>query len=355
MRLNKSVTTRVTLVLMLAGIMLSGLHATVQEHVVAGSSTNTGAHQPPLRSLSPFRSAADNGGKIVFSADGEIYIMNADGSQQTRLTDGDPNVEDCQPALSPDGTRIAFNSNRSGGNYNIYVMDVDGTHVQKLTNATAPESSPAWSPDGSRIAYVLGHDLTVDGGAYFSSCGSEIYVVDADGSNRVNLTEGAGGSDPAWSPDGNQIAFSSYRTGNYEIFVMDRDGKGVKQLTFSESAEGDPAWSPDGKLIAYGGDYTLYSGEDCGFIHTGRDPSAGRGSNVYVMTVDGAHQVRLTTAAGSSDPVWSPSGTRIAFVRHKGDYAQISWTNADGSNQTNLTVDGSNKSSPSWSSGALLE
>jgi Tol biopolymer transport system component len=275
--------------------------------------------------------------------------MNADGSELSRLTDGDPNVDDCQPALSPDGTRIAFSSNRNA-NYDIYVMDADGRNVRRLTSAMSDEEDPAWSPDGSRIAFVRGNDLTLGGVAYITSCSSEIYVMDADGGKEINLTQGQGGTDPAWSPDGKQIAFSSYRNnGNYEIFVMGDDGNDVKQLTFTESAEGDPAWSPDGQFIAYGGNYPLFGGMSCGFMHTGREPSWGVGSDVYVMKADGTDQVRLTTRGDSSDPVWSPTGTRIAFIRYQGSFAQIYCMNADGSNQTRVTDDASNKSYPSWS------
>jgi TolB protein len=300
------------------------------------------------RPAPPLTMGGRSGGRIVFSAGGEIYIMDADGSAPTQLTDGDPNVHDIQPSLSPDGTRIAFSSNR-GGDYDIYVMNVDGGDLQRITTAQTTETDPAWSPDGQRLAFVRGFDLTIDGFAYISGCPPEIYVTDLKGGPEINVTKGDGGTDPAWSPDDKRIAFSSHRNGNYEIYVVNADGNDLQQLTNTNSAEADPVWSPDGQFIAYGGDYG--SGNlVCGFIHTGREnPVVASGSDIFVMVADGTGQVNLTSSGDSSDPAWSPDGNSIAFVRHRGRYAQIYRMDADGSEQTQLTVDARSKSSPSWS------
>ena len=350
MHLKRSVITRMALVLMLAGILMIGLWPTRKEQVAARSHSN---HVQTNAQLNP--APGDDQGKIVFEVEGEIYIMNADGREQTRLTDGNPKVEDKQPALSPDGTRIAFSSDRDGRSFNLYAMDIDGQNVQQLTNNNAHESSPAWSPDGTRIAFVLGPDLTVGGVAYVSSCRSEIYVMNADGSGWwTHLTNAEGGTDPAWSPDGREIAFSSSRTGNYEIYVMAVDGNRtrVAQLTSTLRQEGDPAWSPDGQFIAYGADYEERLIPWCGFIHTPDPPNPPirqmGGASVYVMRADGTDAVKLTTSGAASDPVWSLDGTRIAFILLQGEYSQIHIVDREGKNESSVTHDESFKSSPAW-------
>jgi len=161
----------------------------------------------------------------------EIYAMDADGSNVTRLT-GDPAV-DWGPAWSPDGRRIAFTSERDG-NTDIYVMDADGSNVIPLTNAPSWDGGPAWSPDGRRIAFASDRDSNY-----------EIYVMDTDGSHVTCLTNNPSQDDnPVWSPDGSRIAFISNRDGNFEIYVMDADGSNVTNLTQNPADDGYLAWSP---------------------------------------------------------------------------------------------------------------
>jgi TolB protein len=128
--------------------------------------------------------------------------------------------------------KIAFLSDRDG-NYEIYVMDVDGSNPTNLTNNPAEDVSPAWSPDGSKIAFLSDRDANY-----------EIYVMDANGSNPTMLTNNLSGIFPAWSPDGSKIAFLSDRGGNGEIYVMDTDGSNPTNLTNNPAADSFPAWSP---------------------------------------------------------------------------------------------------------------
>ncbi len=173
-----------------------------------------------------------DGSRIAFNSDGDgsnldIYLMNPDGSGVTRLTDH--RAADVEPTWSPDGTKIAFRSDR-GVNSDIYIMNADGSAVTQLTNDFPIEFSPAWSPDGSKIAFEVGGD---------------IYVMNVDGSGVTKLTDNpAFDGRPAWSPDGTKIAFHTNRDGNFEIYVMNSDGTGATRVTNDSGRDVTPAWSP---------------------------------------------------------------------------------------------------------------
>jgi dipeptidyl aminopeptidase/acylaminoacyl peptidase len=238
-----------------------------------------------------------------------IFVMDADGSNQTQLT----TEEGTGPAWSPDGRRIAFASGRTG-RYEIWVMDADGSNQTQLTDNESSDFSPTWSPDGRRIAFVSGRDGD-----------REIFVIDADGRNQTQLTFNDGWDEnPAWSPDGQRIAFVYSR----KIFVMDADGSNQTQLTLSKW-DNDPAWSPDGRRIAFA---------------STRTPNW----EIFVMDADGSNQTQLTFDGGLN-PAWSPDGQNIAFVSSCDvDYwnPQIFVMDDDGSNQTQLTDNGGG--SPAW-------
>jgi len=205
----------------------------------------------------------------------EIYVMEADGGNLRRLTHND--VLDRTPAWSPDGSKIAFVSNRDG-TPNIYVMDADGANVRRLTHRPAVDADPCWSPDGNRIVFA---SSPLDTGAT-----SEIYVMDAVGSGVRRLTN----NDftdiaPAWSPDGVTIAFSSLRDGHWEIYVMNADGLNVRRLTRHPNAGYRPRWSGDGSRIIFQST-TLGDGST-----TLED---GGSYEIAVMASDGSNIRRLT-------------------------------------------------------------
>jgi dipeptidyl aminopeptidase/acylaminoacyl peptidase len=254
-------------------------------------------------------------GKISFDStrDGntEIYVMNADGSQPTRLTDN-PAI-DRDAAFSPDGRRIAFVSDRDG-NSEVYVMNADGSGQTRLTSNTADDFQPAFSPDGKQIAFMSNRGVQSD---------MEIFLMNADGSGETQLTHNTSfEGQPTFSPDGRRIAFASDRdAGNYDIYTMNVDGSDVARLTNSAASESRPNYSPDGSRIVF---------------RTDRD---GNGE-IYVMNADGTGETRLTTdPALDGEPAFSPDGQRIAFRSHRiNDKADIYVMNADGTEQTNLTI-----------------
>ena len=180
-------------------------------------------------------------GRFVFYEDRdrdgapEVYVRNADGSGVERLTEYDygtigTDSVDQSPSWSPDGGRIVFQSSR-GGAMEIYVMNADGSGVDRLTYDKNLDWFPAWSPDGGRIAFFSGPDYG----------GMDIYVMNVDGSGVERLTDNEYFDGvPVWSPDGGRIVFQSSRGGAMEIYVMNADGSGVVRLVEGHS----PAWSP---------------------------------------------------------------------------------------------------------------
>jgi YD repeat-containing protein len=176
----------------------------------------------------------------------EIYVMNADGSSPRRLTT-DP-ASDWYPSWSPDG-RIVFVRGAE-----IWVMNSDGSGQRKLI--TEPGFNPVWSPDGARLAFTSFRDEPNIGTC--NPCNSEIYVINIDGSGLTRLTNSsAADANPAWSPDSVRIAFDTTRDvtplnpSNYEIYTIDTNNLLPTRLTNNSAFDGTPTWSPDGSRIAF--------------------------------------------------------------------------------------------------------
>jgi Tol biopolymer transport system component/tRNA A-37 threonylcarbamoyl transferase component Bud32 len=260
--------------------------------------------------------------RIAFSSqrDGnwEIYVMNTDGSGVTQLTQH--YAWDASPSWSPDATRIVFQSERDG-NWEIYVINADGSGLQRLTNTAADERWPCWSPNGQRIAFITSRD-----GDW------EIFTMNVNGGQQTRLTANSKGDmSPSWSPDGSRIAFASNRDGNWEIYTMNADGSGQTRLTYNASRDASPSWSPEGSRIAF----TSY-----------RDGSP----EIYIMNANGSAQSNLTRSpANDIGACWSPDGQRIAFESNREGNFEIYTIGADGGGLIRLTSTSADDQSPAWS------
>jgi len=185
-----------------------------------------------------------DGQRILFISDrdknDELYVMSWDGWDVKRLTET-PDAKEHDAAWTPDGTRIAYVVDEAG-NQDIYLMRSDGTDIRRITSHEADDGIPTWSPDGSRMLFVSNRDGNTEIYLLDMAC---VDAVDGCESQAVNLTNHpADDSLPAWSPDGGRIAFVSTRDGRENIFVMLADGSNPINLTESLGEEFGPVWMP---------------------------------------------------------------------------------------------------------------
>lgn len=354
-----------------------GAHQTGSDQTGSDQTGSSGptAMSPPAVLFSSSR-ALDGSNAANANAAPNIWVVSADGTVATPLT-RDTAGASYNPVWSPDGTMIAFNSNRAGpgDGQDIWAMKANGSSLTQLTDAGGvpidAAASPHWSPDGRKLALT-------------EVCcgllpGLEVAVMNADGSSLVNLTNHVGGliGSPLagaygsqWSPDGsklifvsqfaldNSFAFNTNMTSN--IWVMNADGSGQNALTKVTAKNADcssPVWSPDGSRIAFVSARAL-DGSDA------TDPNDT--SNIWVMNADGSGltpMTRLTVVgAASTTPVWSPDGSKLAFessgALDGSDNPNINMTvniwimNANGTDLaalTKLTSASASSHDPAWS------
>jgi eukaryotic-like serine/threonine-protein kinase len=275
----------------------------------AGNSDFANAAYPLRLTQNPgddqFARVSPDGRKIAFSSnrDGkpEIYVMNASGNgAPQRLTFN--TVDDKTPSWSPDGRRIAYDNVRlTGVESDIYLMDADGSNQLNITNSQGYDTRAVWSPDGRRIAFASNR-----GGA---PAAFDIYVMNADGSNVTRLTSDPEFEvDPNWSPDGSRIAFTRVtKQGSFEIFVMNADGSNQTNLSNNPASDAAPVWSPDGKLIAFS---------------SSRATNNRAAEDIYVVNTDGSNPRRVTNnPANDIEAAWMPDSRRLVFQSNRdGNY-----------------------------------
>ena len=311
-----------------------------------------------------------DGSRIAFwsNRDGkaEIYVMNADGSDVKRLTTNQ--AEDYGPKWSPDGRKLLFDSERDG-NKEVYVMDADGNNQTRLTRNNATDSATSWSPDGSQIAFASNRDHT-------NSYNFDIYLMNADGSNVRRIVDDLEfDAEPRWSPDGKKLLFISGRSGNFDVYEANIDGTGQQNLTSDyENNDGNPSWSPDGKNIAFvrniqGKEQIFLMRADGSDRHRVTNNSSNNGQpawspdssklvfqtdrdgnfEIAVMSVDGELAQLTDDPADDREPNWSPDGSKLAFSSNRAGLHHIYVMKVDGSSVTQITKSSANDTEPTWS------
>jgi len=233
--------------------------------------------------------------------------------------------EDAYPYWSPDRSQIVFQSTRAGDNNQIFVMNADGTGVRQLTFTEETNVTPVYSPDGSKIAFQSERDGN-----------REIYVMNADGTNQTRLTfDETEDSHPKWSADGTQIIFDSVRANPEEgfenIYIMNADGSNVERVTERKETDSYASLSPDGSRVLFRR-----------ILPTGGETESGRNSEVFVMDRDGSNVINLTDhSAFDGYPSWSPDGQWVLFASNRGgssfDEFNIYMIRPDGTGLKQLT------------------
>lgn len=273
-----------------------------------------------------------NGGLIAFSDinAGEIYTMPAEGGELTNITNN--GAWDETPSFSPDGSKIAFASDRGDKkHFSIYMARADGTRVKRLTRGKSHDFSPSWSPGGRRIAFFSNRH-----GRY------GIYVMRLGERPRRVTSLDMDAFDPRWSPSGRKFLFSSDSFGKgWDVYTIRVDGTRLRRLTRNDAHDYDASWSPDGRLVAFATDRNSEGSGQCVWVPGGVVFPSDCHSDIYTIRPDGSEETQITDGLWWDDyPVWSPDGTKIIFISDE-SYPSYSSDlfimNPDGSDRQPLT------------------
>lgn len=258
------------------------------------------------------------------SSQNQICLMNADGSDWRQLTDF-TSADHFYPSFAADNASVLFSSNM-GGAYDIYRMDLISGNQKRLTDS-GDAFAPAESPDGDYIVYAYNPGEAL--------ADSQLWIMRSDGSKRYPLTFEAGGAwDPTWSPDGSQILFASQLGEHVQLFITDKDGSNIRQVTNLPGLRGRNDWSVEDLLSTYIG-------------------SAWK-REIITFDLDGNNNSYLTSGGNNLAPSFSPDGKWIAFTSYADNYrddhgCEIYVRHTDGSNHQRLTNNDYCDWQPRWS------
>lgn len=280
-------------------VLLVGL-PTIWINTACDITSPQGYYRPlPSGKIEKSQSKVTFDGRILVVKEGNIWLLTQNAFKQ--VTTGGRSR---QPAWSPDGKQVALV--KMGDSFSdIWLMNADGSNARAITNFRSANLKanhwafqPAWSPDGKQLAYVS-EEATPD---------LALWVMNADGTGRRQVAatpERSGGIDgPDWSPDGTRIAFAAYRGAVSQIWVLTLRTGQWQQLTNHPEGAYDACWSPDGKLIAY---VARENGKN----------------NIWVMNADGTAQTRLTRSGWGRSPKWSPDGTYLGYLDGQSGYFDL--------------------------------
>jgi TolB protein len=292
---------------------------------------------------------------------GDIFFILTDGSALLQLTD--TLLGNTCPSISPDGKQIAFIRLNT-----YYMMNADGTGARDLTPSLPYRqlSCPVWSPDGKKLAFTRNQSRVKEPGS------SELYVVNADGSNPVRIAAGDTYGSVSWSPDGARLLFEShqYTDGGpygFGINLINVDGTGLIRIPGSISGL---AWSPSGDRIAFACGAQLFATRLCVAQANGTSgvaispagvnvsgpqwsPDGSRiayvcGTSICAVSPDGTGFTILSTRSGVSSPLWSPTGSTIVYSCSVGTKRSLCAMNADGTGDRVLVSLVADNTTPSW-------
>jgi len=252
----------------------------------------------------------------------EVWLMDVDGQAMQRLTNnGSINA---LPAWSPNGRYIAYTSWKER-NPDIFVHDINTGKAQKISSFQGLNTGATWSPDSQRIAFSASRGTD----------NMNIYIVNADGSGLQQLTQAKWGErnlSPSWSADGKQITFVSTRFASPQIFVMNVDGSGARRVSMQGNYNQAPKWSPRG-------DWILFTGRDERNVF-----------DLFLVSPTDGQVKRLTQNQGSNiEATWSPNGRNIIFVSTRNGVAKLFIMTHEGKHQRQITFQPGQYLTPSWS------